>query len=50
MNNENLTDSSYIVPNGREVYKWAVKTVPIGMLFVINNASINLDKSIGLFL
>lgn len=44
MNNENLTDSGYIVQNGREVYKWAVKTVPKGMLSVINNALINLDE------
>ncbi|MDX8045341.1 ketoacyl-ACP synthase III [Gracilibacillus sp. S3-1-1] len=44
MNNEDLTDSGYIVQNGREVYKWAVKTVPKGMQSVINNASINLDE------
>src|SRR5690606_36108248 len=31
MNNEALTDSGYIVQNGREVYKWAVRTVPKGM-------------------
>ncbi|UOQ48748.1 ketoacyl-ACP synthase III [Gracilibacillus caseinilyticus] len=43
MYNEELTDSGYIVQNGREVYKWAVKTVPKGIQSVLNNTSINLD-------
>ncbi|ANE45344.1 3-oxoacyl-ACP synthase [Paenibacillus swuensis] len=44
MHNEDLTDSGYIVQNGREVYKWVVKTIPKGMQSVMNNASINLDE------
>lgn len=44
MNNEALTDSGYIVQNGREVYKWAVRTVPKGMKAVLDNAQINMDE------
>ncbi|BAU29856.1 3-oxoacyl-[acyl-carrier-protein] synthase-3 [Aneurinibacillus soli] len=31
MNGQELQNSGYIVQNGREVYKWAVTTVPCGM-------------------
>lgn len=44
MNNESLTNSGYIIQNGREVYKWAVKTVPRGMHTVMNKTLINLEE------
>ncbi|MGM0836345.1 MAG: ketoacyl-ACP synthase III [Bacillota bacterium] len=40
---ENLINSDKIVQNGREVYKWAVTTVPKGMQSVMENASIPLS-------
>ncbi len=40
---EDLINSGKIVQNGREVYKWAVITVPKGMQRVIENASIPLS-------
>jgi 3-oxoacyl-[acyl-carrier-protein] synthase III len=42
INGEDLIDSGYIVQNGREVYKWAVTTVPKGMQSVMKNTSIDL--------
>lgn len=42
INDEDLIDSGYIVQNGREVYKWAVTTVPKGMQSVLKNTSIDL--------
>lgn len=42
MNGESLVDSGFIVQNGREVYKWAVTTVPKGMTAVMKNASAEL--------
>ncbi|QPA31431.1 ketoacyl-ACP synthase III [Thermaerobacillus caldiproteolyticus] len=42
MNGEDLIDSGYIVQNGREVYKWAVNTVPKGMQSVMKNTAIDL--------
>ncbi|EIJ78004.1 3-oxoacyl-(acyl carrier protein) synthase III [Bacillus methanolicus PB1] len=42
MNDEDLINSGYIVQNGREVYKWAVTTVPKGMQSVMKNTSIDL--------
>jgi 3-oxoacyl-[acyl-carrier-protein] synthase-3 len=41
---EDLINSGKIVQNGREVYKWAVTTVPKGMQTVMENASIPLNK------
>ncbi len=41
---EGITHNGKIVQNGREVYKWAVKTVPKGMQKVMEKASIPLDK------
>lgn len=41
---EDLINSIKIVQNGREVYKWAVNTVPKGMQSVMKNASIPLSK------
>lgn len=44
MNTEKLIDSGLIVQNGKEVYKWAVKTVPTGMQSVVENGGINLEE------
>jgi len=44
MFDENLIDNSKIVQNGREVYKWAVTTVPIGMNKVLENASTHINE------
>jgi 3-oxoacyl-[acyl-carrier-protein] synthase III len=41
---EELANSDKIVQNGREVYKWAVTTVPKGMQSVMENASIPLNE------
>ncbi|MEK8197067.1 ketoacyl-ACP synthase III [Lysinibacillus sp. FSL M8-0134] len=40
---EDLINSDKIVQNGREVYKWALTTVPKGMQTVMKNASIPLS-------
>ena len=40
---DDLIDSNKIVQNGREVYKWAVTTVPKGMRRVMENASMSLS-------
>lgn len=42
MNGEDLTGNGCIVQNGREVYKWAVTTVPKGMQLVMRETSIDL--------
>ncbi|TGU84992.1 ketoacyl-ACP synthase III, partial [Mesorhizobium sp. M00.F.Ca.ET.186.01.1.1] len=39
-----LTGGGCIVQNGREVYKWAVTTVPVGMQAVVDRAGITLDE------
>lgn len=44
MNNINLLGNGCIVQNGREVYKWAIKTVTNGMKIVAEKGGINLDK------
>ena len=41
---EELSNSDKIVQNGREVYKWAVTTVPKGMQRVMENASTPLSE------
>ena len=41
---EDIIQNGKIVQNGREVYKWAVKTVPRGMQEVMEKASLPLDE------
>ncbi|SDF92353.1 3-oxoacyl-[acyl-carrier-protein] synthase III [Fontibacillus panacisegetis] len=43
MNDADLLNHGYIVQNGREVYKWAVTSVPVGMRSVINNSPFELS-------
>lgn len=43
INGEDLNDSGNLVQNGREVYKWAVTTVPKGMQTVMQNAEYQLN-------
>lgn len=43
MNGDLLTASGHIVQNGREVYKWAVTSVPKGMQAVMRNAPMTLE-------
>jgi 3-oxoacyl-[acyl-carrier-protein] synthase III len=43
INGEDLNDSGNLVQNGREVYKWAVTTVPKGMQTVVKNAEYQLN-------
>ncbi|MGM0888429.1 MAG: ketoacyl-ACP synthase III [Bacillota bacterium] len=43
INGEDLNDSGNLVQNGREVYKWAVTTVPKGMQTVMKNAQYQLN-------
>jgi 3-oxoacyl-[acyl-carrier-protein] synthase-3 len=44
LNGEDLIHSGNIVQNGREVYKWAVTTVPKGMQAVMEKADIQLTE------
>jgi len=44
MNGNDLVGNGCIVQNGREVYKWAVTTVPKGMQSVMKNTSIELEN------
>ncbi|WP_418300916.1 ketoacyl-ACP synthase III [Lysinibacillus fusiformis] len=44
MNGKNLIGNGNIVQNGREVYKWAVTTVPKGIQSVMKNTSIELEN------
>lgn len=44
MNNIDLLGNGCIVQNGREVYKWAIKTVTNGMKAVAEKGRINLDE------
>ncbi|WP_035099711.1 ketoacyl-ACP synthase III [Aneurinibacillus terranovensis] len=37
-----LNDSGYIVQNGREVYRWAVTTVPLGMKALMEKSRLDL--------
>lgn len=43
MNGEELADTPYLVQNGREVYKWAVKNVPVGVKALLNKIGENLN-------
>jgi 3-oxoacyl-[acyl-carrier-protein] synthase-3 len=38
-----LNDTKKVVQNGREVYKWAVSTVPLGMKALLQNAGMTLS-------
>jgi 3-oxoacyl-[acyl-carrier-protein] synthase III len=42
MNGTALIDTQKVVQNGREVYKWAVSTVPLGMNALLQNAGMTL--------
>jgi len=44
MNDEQLQATEKIVQNGREVYKWAVTTVPKGISTLLNNSIMTLDQ------
>lgn len=44
MNNIDLLGNGCIVQNGREVYKWAIKTVTNGMKIVVEKGDIKLEK------
>ncbi|MDB5054141.1 MAG: 3-oxoacyl-[acyl-carrier-protein] synthase [Bacilli bacterium] len=44
MNGMELIDTQKVVQNGREVYKWAVSTVPVGMKKILQKACISLDE------
>lgn len=44
MNGKDLVGNGFIVQNGREVYKWAVTTVPKGIQSVMKNTSIELKN------
>ncbi|WP_102691895.1 ketoacyl-ACP synthase III [Rummeliibacillus pycnus] len=44
MNGNDLAGNGNIVQNGREVYKWAVKTVPKGMKSVLEKALIDIKE------
>jgi 3-oxoacyl-[acyl-carrier-protein] synthase III len=44
INGESLTGLGNIVQNGREVYKWAVNTVPKGMLAVLEKTDLSLRE------
>ncbi|MET1176862.1 ketoacyl-ACP synthase III [Peribacillus simplex] len=43
INGEDLNNSGNLVQNGREVYKWAVTTVPKGMQTVMKNTDFHLN-------
>ncbi|TMV52978.1 ketoacyl-ACP synthase III [Paenibacillus mesophilus] len=44
MNGKPLNDSGLLVQNGREVYKWAVQTVPQGMTALLDKAGRSMDS------
>lgn len=41
---DQIIHNNKIIQNGREVYKWAVSSVPKGMNHVVQNASMSLDQ------
>ncbi|MGF9989565.1 ketoacyl-ACP synthase III [Bacillus mycoides] len=43
MNGTPLQTSEKIVQNGREVYKWAVRTVPYGIIELLHTANLQID-------
>jgi 3-oxoacyl-[acyl-carrier-protein] synthase-3 len=44
MNGKTLNDSKLLVQNGRELYKWAVQTVPQGMLALLDKAGFPMES------
>ncbi|WP_379158995.1 ketoacyl-ACP synthase III [Paenibacillus sp. sgz5001063] len=44
VNEVDLIDTGKLVQNGREVFRWAVRTVPQGVQHVLNNAGLGLDQ------
>jgi 3-oxoacyl-[acyl-carrier-protein] synthase III len=44
MNKQELQNPGYMVQNGREVYKWAVTTVPLGMKRLMENSDFTLEE------
>lgn len=44
MNNEQLIDNEKIIQNGREVYKWAVSTVPKGVEALLTQAHMTMEQ------
>jgi 3-oxoacyl-[acyl-carrier-protein] synthase-3 len=44
MNKQELQNSGYMVQNGREVYKWAVTTVPTGMKKLMEDTGFTLEE------
>ncbi|UQZ86894.1 3-oxoacyl-[acyl-carrier-protein] synthase 3 protein 2 [Paenibacillus konkukensis] len=44
INGVELIDKQLLVQNGREVFKWAVRTVPEGVREVLSNASLDLGQ------
>ncbi|OKP70627.1 3-oxoacyl-ACP synthase [Paenibacillus sp. P3E] len=44
VNEIDLIDTGKLVQNGREVFRWAVRTVPQGVQQVLNHAGISLDQ------
>lgn len=44
VNDVELVDTGKLVQNGREVFRWAVRTVPQGVLKVLQNAGVSLEQ------
>ncbi|GKV54065.1 3-oxoacyl-[acyl-carrier-protein] synthase 3 protein 2 [Sporosarcina sp. NCCP-2222] len=44
MNGMSISASGKIVQNGREVYKWASRTLPLGISEIVRKANIGLDE------
>lgn len=44
MNDHYLNETPYIVQNGREIYKWAVKNVPIGVEELLKKSQLSLSE------
>ncbi|OMP66331.1 ketoacyl-ACP synthase III [Domibacillus epiphyticus] len=45
MHGKELIDNGYIVQNGRQVYKWAVTTIPDGMKKVMQHAELDVNQA-----
>lgn len=44
MNDVNLIDTPYLVQNGRGIYKWAVKNVPIGVKTLVDKVGMDIHE------
>lgn len=44
VNNIELVDTQMLVQNGREVFRWAVRTVPLGVQQLLDKAEIGLEQ------